>query len=1118
MTAGRRPFFVMELVNGLPLTRFCDQARLGIRARLELFAAICSAVQHAHQKGIIHRDLKPSNILVTLIDGRPVPRVIDFGVAKALGGKLTEESLSTQFGAVVGTLEYMAPEQAGYPGSDIDTRADVYSLGVILYELLTGLRPLDARRLRQAPLNEVIRIIQEEEPPSPSTRLSTAEALPSLAAARQVEPRRLLGLLRGELDWVVMKCLEKQRERRYETASALARDVQRYLADEPVEARPPSASYRLRKFVRRHPLELALAGALGLLLVGGVAVAWWQSEQAGARRETELRRRLQDEQRWAADNARLGRNAEAVAALLGQCEQALKAGDAAKAAVALDAARKRSTEGGADEQAARLGRLAADLALLRELDAVDQLRWTYVDNKPPDPAAVATRTREALRRFGADPDVTSVDEAAARVSASVVRERIVAALDLLLRPGKTAGVRAVLRRVDADPYRDAVRDAVLASNRAKFAKLARQKDALEQPPGFVVFLGASGEIKLERQRQLLRAAVGRRPRELGPLMTLGLSSYRSEEGGDDEPVRWFQAAVAAAPGNAAVLNSLGATLADKGQVDEAIVYYHKAIALDQRYAEARNNLGNALRRQGKVDEAIACFRKALALDPKLAKGHGNLGLALHRKGQEDEAIACYQKAIALAPKFAPFHTALGAALYGQGKVEEAIPYLRKAIALEPKYAPAHSSLGLALYDKGQVDEAIACYKKAIALDPKLAGAHNGLGAILCDVKRDYDGAVACFRKAIALDPKLAIVHTNLGTALYRKGKVDEAIACYRKAIALDPKDAKAHNNLGLALAAKGQVDEAIACYKKAIALDPKLAPAHSNLGVALKAKGKLDAAIASYRKAIALAPKDAVAHYNLGIALKGKGWLEEAISCYRKAIALDPRYAEAHCNLGGALQQQGRFAESLAAYQRGHELGSKRPGWRYPSAAWVRQAEVLAALEAKLPALLKGQYQPKDPAERQGLAGVCQAKQLHRAATGLYADAFAADPKLADGVHPGNRYDAAGAAAQAGSGQGNDASGDHTERARLRGRALAWLKDHLAFTSRHLAAGTAAARADVRRWLLVWQTDPALAGVRDRAALDKLPAEERAAWAKLWADVAALLKKAQTAAKREDQR
>src|SRR5439155_13935082 len=182
---------------------FCDEAKLGIRERLELFVPICQAVQHAHQKGVIHRDLKPSNVLVTLIDGKPVPKVIDFGVAKATGGKLTDESLATQFGAVIGTLEYMSPEQAGYSGVDVDTRADIYSLGVILYELLTGLRPLDAKRLKQAAYTEMIRLIKEEEPSKPSTRLSTDESLPSLAALRQTEPRKLMAILRGELDWVV---------------------------------------------------------------------------------------------------------------------------------------------------------------------------------------------------------------------------------------------------------------------------------------------------------------------------------------------------------------------------------------------------------------------------------------------------------------------------------------------------------------------------------------------------------------------------------------------------------------------------------------------------------------------------------------------------------------------------------------------------------------------------------------------------------------------------------------------------------------------------------------------------------------------------------------------------
>jgi tRNA A-37 threonylcarbamoyl transferase component Bud32 len=280
LTADGRPFFVMELVNGLPLTKFCDDAKLTPRERLELFVPVCQAVQHAHQKGIVHRDLKPSNVLVTLYDGKPVPKVVDFGLAKALGGKLTDASLSTQFGSVVGTLEYMAPEQAGFSALDIDTRADIYALGVILYEVLTGLPPFDSQRLRKAAVDEAIRIIREEEPPRPSMRLSTDESLPSLAALRQTEPKRLMALMRGELDWVVMKCLEKDRNRRYETANGLARDVQRYLHDDPVEARPPAAGYRVRKFLRRNKGPVMAAAAMAGLLILGSVISTWQAVRA----------------------------------------------------------------------------------------------------------------------------------------------------------------------------------------------------------------------------------------------------------------------------------------------------------------------------------------------------------------------------------------------------------------------------------------------------------------------------------------------------------------------------------------------------------------------------------------------------------------------------------------------------------------------------------------------------------------------------------------------------------------------------------------------------------------------------------------------------------------------
>jgi serine/threonine protein kinase/tetratricopeptide (TPR) repeat protein len=265
-----RPYFVMELVKGTPITNYCDEHRLTPQRRLGLFVQVCQAVQHAHQKGVIHRDLKPSNVLVAPYDGEPVVKVIDFGVAKAVGEPLTERTLVTGLGAVIGTPEYMSPEQAELNNRDIDTRSDVYSLGVLLYELLTGTTPLTRERVREATLLEVLRLVREEDAPKPSSRLSTTEGLPRIAADRGLEPRRLSGLVRGELDWIVMRCLEKDRGRRYQTASTLAADVQRYLADEPVEASPPSTAYRVRKFVRRNRGPVVAAFLVALTLVGGI--------------------------------------------------------------------------------------------------------------------------------------------------------------------------------------------------------------------------------------------------------------------------------------------------------------------------------------------------------------------------------------------------------------------------------------------------------------------------------------------------------------------------------------------------------------------------------------------------------------------------------------------------------------------------------------------------------------------------------------------------------------------------------------------------------------------------------------------------------------------------------
>jgi tetratricopeptide (TPR) repeat protein len=904
---------------------------------------------------------------------------------------------------VLGTPAYMAPEQARGEIRTLDQRCDVFGLGAILCEILTGTPAFG----RGSALDLVMLAVDG----------NLADAFERLD--RCGADAELIDLAR--------RCLAPRQEDRPRQAGEVAEAVERYETQvqerlRQAELAQAAARARAAEEAKRRRLTLLLAAAVVVLLLGGGAFAFWRNQQVQAGRERD------------------GRNAEAVVALLSQGEVAIKADDAAKAQVALEAARERFGEGGAGQQAQRLERLEADLALLLDLDAVDEFRWNIMENKSQFSPAVATRFREALRRFGADPEATSEDEAAARASASVVRERIVTALDLLLVIKPSDWVHALLRRVDADPYRDALRAAIRVRDYAKVVELAGQKAALEQPPGFVNLLGYYGSIDVKRRRQLLQAALSRQPGNLSLLMTLGKSWESNSKETANERVRWYQAAVAAAPSNSA----------------------------------AHNNLGTALNDLGRTDEAIACFQKAIALAPRLPMAYGNMGFSLRAKGKVDEAIACYHKAIALDPKNAIAHSNLGSALHGKGKVDEAFAEFQKAIALDPKDAKAHSNLGIALRAQGKVDEAIAEYHKAIALDSNYPSVHN-----------------------------------SLGNALHAKGQVEEAIACFKTAIAIDSKFAAAHNGLGLALKHKGQVDEAIKCYQKAIDLDPQYADAHFNLGQALGDKGNRDGAIASYKKAIALDPKLVKAHINLGIALDNKGQVEEAIAAFKKAIALDPKYALAHYNLGVTLLQHGRYAESLEAFKRGHELGRKQPGWRLPSAALVREAERLAALEANLSAFLEGKLQPRNTAERIDLILICRAKRLYATASRMAADAFAADPKLADDLKARHRFSAACWAALAAAGKGEDAAKlDDKERARLRKQALDWLKADLALEAKKLESGRSADRAEVQRHLKKWQQDTDLAGIRDQAALEKLPPDEQKAFAQLWADAATLLKKA----------
>jgi tetratricopeptide (TPR) repeat protein len=929
-TSSGRPYFVMDLVKGVPITKYCDQYHLTLRQRLELFVPVCQAVQHAHHKGIIHRDIKPSNVLVALYDGKPVPKVIDFGVAKAAGQTLTDKTLVTGFGNIVGTLEYMSPEQAEINQLDIDTRSDIYSLGVLLYELLTGSPPFTRKDLDKVGMLEMLRVIREKEPSKPSTKLSTAEGLPTLAANRGTEPAKLTRLVRGELDWIMMKALEKDRNRRYETANEFALDVQRYLADEPVQACPPSGWYRFRKFARRNKAMLATATAvLALVVVGAGSALWLQSKEtdrreAMARRETELRQgvetdfqtvtTLRDQARWATARQVLART------------------------------RERLGEAGPADLQQRLEQAEADLNLVARLDAIRQKRVTLVEGKL-DNRSTDQDYAAALRESGLGQEGEDVEAVAARIRASAIKEQLVAALDdwasATKERSRRAWLLAVARRADPDEWRDNLRGPAVWEDQAALQRMAEELLAgaeaklAELSPQLLSALGMALKADPAGAIPLLTAAQRRYPNDYWLNMGLGLAHSREKK--MEDALGYYRAALAIRPESAAAHNNLGAVLHGKGKMDEAITHFKRALELDSKFAMAHVNLGAALAakgrkaravlgastvgfigsplgqgpllaasalipgRNGRTDETIAHYKTAIDLDPKYATAHNNLGNALLDKGRLDEAIQEYRTAIDLDPEDATTHYNFGLALSDKGRLDEAIQEWREAVKLDPKHAPAHFNLGLALTNKRQLGEAIRHYQKATDLYPENALFHYNLGNAL-KANRQLEKAIQEYLWAIKIDPNFLWAHSNLAIALHDNNQLVEAIKEYRKAIKIDPDYALVHNNLGNALRDNKQLNEAIQEYRRAIKIDSNFAAAHFNLGNALWITGQLNEAIKEYRTTIALNPKDAEAHNNLGAALQVKGRLDEAIEEYSEAIKIDPNNASFRDNLDRAVR------------------------------------------------------------------------------------------------------------------------------------------------------------------------------------------------------------------------
>jgi serine/threonine-protein kinase len=727
-TANGRPHFVMELVRGGPITDYCDQHGLSVRERLELFVSVCQAVQHAHQKAIIHRDIKPSNVLVTLRDGMPVVKVIDFGIAKALGQQLTDKTVCTSFAQLVGTPLYMSPEQAELGGLDVDTRTDIYSLGVLLYELLTGTTPVDQQRVESASYDEVRRIIREEEAPVPSTRINTlGEAATIVSACRQSDPKRLSLQLHGELDWIVMKALEKERIRRYETAGALAADVQHYLRDEEVSACPPSAAYRFRKFARRHRAVLTMASVVTLALLLVVAALAGSIGWVVRDRET----------REAALDGQMNHS-------LDEAESLVRDGKWPDALVAIERAEQLHAAAGRLEFPQRFVELKKDLAMAGRLESIyrqpgrqelvqSQLKMTGRLEElrgQPDKEDIfsghelAAEYAQAFRDYGIDLEKLSVAEAAERIRARSIRRELARAVDFWSSMRRRTGGRdtpdwkqllEVTKLADSDPWRTQLRDALVRGDRKRLEALAAHLPSL--PPDTLHLLGSAlNELGASKEAlALLRQAQQQYPGDLWLNDALGaicnaLRHY-------DDSARFYAAALAVRPRNPYILCALGRALSARS-APEAIAAFTKAIDLKPDYRDAWQARAFAYDRLKQWDKAVADWSKFVEWDPNASWVWWRRGFAYARLGQWDKALVDYSRVTALDPKNARAWSNRGNAHWCVGHAKEALAAYTKALELDAKLTAAWNNRANAYWNLGQLDQAIADYSKALAVDPR----------------------------------------------------------------------------------------------------------------------------------------------------------------------------------------------------------------------------------------------------------------------------------------------------------------------------------------------------------------------------------------------------------------
>jgi serine/threonine protein kinase/tetratricopeptide (TPR) repeat protein len=841
-TEGGRPYFVMELVKGLPITKFCDQERLTPKERLELFIPVCQAVQHAHQKGIIHRDIKPSNVIVAVYDGKPIPKVIDFGVAKATGRSPAERTLYTEVGMLVGTLEYMAPEQAEVNNLDIDTRADIYSLGVLLYELLTGSPPFTSKELRTAGYDAMMRMIREVEPPKPSTKLSSSDELPSIAANRKLEPKSLRKLVAGELDWIAMKCLEKERGRRYETANGLAMDVQRYLADEPVGAGPPSKVYRVRKFVRRNRGPVAAVSFVLLALVAGViGTTWGLISTRMARIEEQIAK-------------------ETALKRLGQIEK----GNEILASIFFELR---------PESEKKEGKPLRALLGERLEQAIAQLQEEAIGN-----AVTVAKLQSILGR-------SLLGLGYAEKAIPLLRQSLVTLSDHL-GPAHIHTLPSMYNLAWA--YQKAGRLDLALPLSEESLKLHRatlgsdHRATLGSMQNLAVCYLDAG--KLDRALPLLKESLTLLKAKLGPddPDTLGAMDNLATAYGDagkldlalalnEESLKLHRAKLGSDhPYTLASMESLAVTYGAAGQRDLALSLYEEALALRKAKLGSEHpdtifcmiNVGRALKSAGKLEQALPVLEEALRLaKAKLGPDHphtlaaiSSLAGAYQDAGKRDLALPLLEETLKLRKaKLGPDHPdtltsmdELATGYQAAGKLELALPLKEASLELrKTKLGPDHAdtldsmdSLGQAYLDAERLDVALPLLEETLNLTKAKCGPQH---------------------------PRTLRSMNSLAGAYTKAGKLDVALPLLEEALTLvkathgpgHPVTVVSMNNLGHAYLDAERLDVALPLLEETLNLmKAKLGSGHpvtlntmNGLANGYGRAGKLDLALPLFQQA-----------------------------------------------------------------------------------------------------------------------------------------------------------------------------------------------------------------------------------------------------------------------------